>query len=128
MATPGTLSGENKVTVTSLGTKFGPFTDEPDDKLIGVRDPRGFRPLCLGRLAEAWVVASEWLGDPLALMAPWVAVVLVQLTDWGGRLAVLGTLYRVDTGAWARAAGFPVITALRPAAEALPRKRSWIAR
>ncbi|GCB43632.1 hypothetical protein SNL152K_917 [Streptomyces sp. NL15-2K] len=28
----------------------------------------------------AWVVASEWLGDPLALMAPWVAVVLVQAT------------------------------------------------
>jgi outer membrane autotransporter protein len=27
----GTLSGENKATVTSLGTKFGPFTDEPDD-------------------------------------------------------------------------------------------------
>jgi len=27
----GHLSGDNKVTVTSLGTKFGPFTDEPDD-------------------------------------------------------------------------------------------------
>jgi len=25
------LSGENTVTVTSLGTKFGPFTDQPDD-------------------------------------------------------------------------------------------------
>jgi len=29
------------------------------DKLIGVRDPRGFRPLCLGRRGEAHVLASE---------------------------------------------------------------------
>jgi hypothetical protein len=28
----------------------------------------------------AWWVGSDWLGDPLALMAPWVAVVLVQAT------------------------------------------------
>ncbi|TPQ18165.1 FUSC family protein [Streptomyces sporangiiformans] len=28
----------------------------------------------------AWMVAREWLGDPMALMAPWVAVVLVQAT------------------------------------------------
>jgi outer membrane autotransporter protein len=27
----GHLSGENQATVTSLGTRFGPFTDEPDD-------------------------------------------------------------------------------------------------
>src|ERR687884_1690119 len=27
--------------------------------LIAVRDPRGFRPLALGRLGDAWVVASE---------------------------------------------------------------------
>jgi len=30
-----------------------------EDKLIGVRDPHGIRPLSLGRLGEAWVVASE---------------------------------------------------------------------
>lgn len=30
-----------------------------DDQLIAVRDPNGWRPLCLGRLKEAWVVASE---------------------------------------------------------------------
>ncbi len=30
-----------------------------DDGLIAARDPNGFRPLCLGRLDEAWVVASE---------------------------------------------------------------------
>jgi len=29
------------------------------DKLIGLRDPRGFRPLCLGRRGEAHVLASE---------------------------------------------------------------------
>jgi amidophosphoribosyltransferase len=29
------------------------------DKLIGVRDPHGFRPLALGRLGDAWVMCSE---------------------------------------------------------------------
>ncbi|HEV2860331.1 MAG TPA: amidophosphoribosyltransferase [Pyrinomonadaceae bacterium] len=29
------------------------------DALVAVRDPRGFRPLALGRLGDAWVVASE---------------------------------------------------------------------
>lgn len=28
-------------------------------EVIAVRDPNGFRPLCLGRLDDAWVVASE---------------------------------------------------------------------
>lgn len=28
----------------------------------------------------AWCVAQLWMGDPMALMAPWVAVVLVQAT------------------------------------------------
>ncbi|MDT8900183.1 amidophosphoribosyltransferase [Anaeroselena agilis] len=30
-----------------------------DDKLIGVRDPHGFRPLCIGKLNGGWVLASE---------------------------------------------------------------------
>jgi amidophosphoribosyltransferase len=30
-----------------------------DAHLIGVRDPNGFRPLCLGRLPGGWVLASE---------------------------------------------------------------------
>src|SRR5438128_2734688 len=30
-----------------------------DGYLSGVRDPNGFRPLCLGRLPEGWVLASE---------------------------------------------------------------------
>lgn len=29
------------------------------DKLIGVRDPNGFRPLCLGELNDSYVLASE---------------------------------------------------------------------
>ena len=28
-------------------------------KLMGVRDPYGFRPLCIGKLGESWVLASE---------------------------------------------------------------------
>ena len=27
--------------------------------LVGCRDPHGFRPLCIGRLAETWLLASE---------------------------------------------------------------------
>jgi len=30
-----------------------------EQELIGVRDPFGFRPLCLGKAGEAWVLASE---------------------------------------------------------------------
>ena len=30
-----------------------------ENHLIGVRDPNGFRPLCLGRLDGGWVLASE---------------------------------------------------------------------
>jgi amidophosphoribosyltransferase len=29
------------------------------DSLVAIRDPRGFRPLALGRLGESWIVASE---------------------------------------------------------------------
>src|SRR5258708_15922659 len=30
-----------------------------ENELIGVRDPHGFRPLCIGKLDYAWVLASE---------------------------------------------------------------------
>lgn len=30
-----------------------------EEKLIGVRDPQGFRPLCVGKLNGGWVIASE---------------------------------------------------------------------
>lgn len=39
----------------------GAFTLTAMDRttLVGVRDPHGFRPLCLGRLDDSWVIASE---------------------------------------------------------------------
>lgn len=30
-----------------------------EKELIGVRDPHGFRPLCIGKIDDAWVLASE---------------------------------------------------------------------
>jgi amidophosphoribosyltransferase len=30
-----------------------------NNELIGVRDPHGFRPLCIGKIDDAWVLASE---------------------------------------------------------------------
>ncbi|MDR3578724.1 MAG: amidophosphoribosyltransferase [Oryzomonas sp.] len=30
-----------------------------ETRMIAVRDPNGFRPLCLGKVGDAWVVASE---------------------------------------------------------------------
>ncbi len=35
------------------------FVVMDETRAIGVRDPRGFRPLCLGRLDAGWVLASE---------------------------------------------------------------------
>ena len=29
------------------------------DSLLGIRDPMGVRPLCIGRLEDGWVIASE---------------------------------------------------------------------
>ena len=33
-----------------------------ESKLIGARDPQGFRPLCLGKLDDGWVLSSESCG------------------------------------------------------------------
>ena len=46
---------------TILPTFEGAFTLTVMDQetLVGVRDPRGFRPLCLGTLDSSWVLASE---------------------------------------------------------------------
>ena len=30
-----------------------------NDSLVGVRDPQGFRPLCLGKTANGYVLSSE---------------------------------------------------------------------
>lgn len=44
-----------------LPTFDGAFTLAVMDRttLVGVRDPHGFRPLCLGKLESSWIVASE---------------------------------------------------------------------
>ncbi len=54
------LSFEDALEAT-LPTFDGAFTLAIMDRttLVGVRDPHGFRPLCLGRLEESWVIASE---------------------------------------------------------------------
>ncbi|MFH8218047.1 aromatic acid exporter family protein [Streptomyces sp. NPDC018057] len=39
-----------------------------------------------GAALLAWVVAKIWLGDPMALMAPWVALVMVQATVFSSLL------------------------------------------
>ncbi|HHC08519.1 MAG TPA: amidophosphoribosyltransferase, partial [Actinobacteria bacterium] len=43
------------------GSFEGAFTLTLMDRhrLVGLRDPHGFRPLCLGRLSDGWVLASE---------------------------------------------------------------------
>ena len=45
----------------AMGRMIGAFslTIMTRDRLLAVRDPLGVRPLCLGRLGEHWVVASE---------------------------------------------------------------------
>jgi amidophosphoribosyltransferase len=35
------------------------FVLADEGRIVGVRDPHGFRPLCLGRLEGGWVLASE---------------------------------------------------------------------
>ncbi len=36
-----------------------------DDKLVGIRDPYGIRPLCIGKLADGYVISSESCIFPL---------------------------------------------------------------
>jgi amidophosphoribosyltransferase len=44
-----------------LPTLSGAFslTMMDETRVFGARDPQGFRPLCIGRLGEAWIIASE---------------------------------------------------------------------
>ncbi|MDQ2648284.1 MAG: amidophosphoribosyltransferase [Actinomycetota bacterium] len=35
------------------------FVVMDESRIVGVRDPNGFRPLCLGKLEHGWVLASE---------------------------------------------------------------------
>ena len=51
-------NGEPLAALRSLRGAFSLVMLTPD-ALVGVRDPNGFRPLVLGRLGSAWVLASE---------------------------------------------------------------------
>jgi len=56
-----TQRGERNNLVQSLRRVEGAYSlvIMTENELIGVRDPYGFRPLCLGRIDDAWVLASE---------------------------------------------------------------------
>ncbi len=56
-----TQQGEKNNLVRSLHRIEGAYSLVlmTENELIGLRDPHGFRPLCLGRLDDAWVLASE---------------------------------------------------------------------
>jgi amidophosphoribosyltransferase len=61
-AVPGRADVELELAVAAVVPRLeGAFSlvimDE--SRAIGVRDPQGFRPLCLGRLEAGWVLASE---------------------------------------------------------------------
>ena len=60
MAQPSTNGHANNL-VQTLRRIEGAFSlvIMTEKELIGVRDPHGFRPLCLGRIDDAWVLASE---------------------------------------------------------------------
>ncbi len=57
----GTKGGLERAVCAALPKLQGAFTFTIMDEscVIGARDPMGFRPLCLGRLKEGWVLASE---------------------------------------------------------------------
>src|SRR5712671_2938346 len=60
MAQPG-LNGEANNLIHTIRRIEGAYSlvIMTENELIGVRDPYGFRPLCLGRIGDGWVLASE---------------------------------------------------------------------
>ncbi len=54
----GPLVGALKLVLPRLEGAFSLVIMDAE-RIIGVRDPHGFRPLCLGSLEEGWVIASE---------------------------------------------------------------------
>jgi amidophosphoribosyltransferase len=60
LAQPDPPDGENHL-VHTLRRIEGAYSlvIMTERELIGARDPHGFRPLCLGRVEDAWVLASE---------------------------------------------------------------------
>ncbi|MER7490373.1 aromatic acid exporter family protein [Streptomyces sp. NPDC126497] len=47
----------------------------------------------------AWLLAQVWLGDPMALMAPWVALVLVQATVYSSLVQAARQFTAICVGA-----------------------------
>jgi amidophosphoribosyltransferase len=66
-------SGAEGAIVDALAQVRGAFSfvAMTRDRLIGVRDPHGFRPLAIGRLGDAWVFSSETCALDL-IGATWV--------------------------------------------------------
>ena len=60
-ATAGRSSGRCSQVLPRLEGAFS-FVLMDEGHVIGVRDPNGFRPLCLGKLDDGWVLASETPG------------------------------------------------------------------
>jgi amidophosphoribosyltransferase len=58
VATGGTLEDALVAILPRLEGAFSLVLMD-EHRLVGVRDPNGFRPLCLGRLEAGWVLASE---------------------------------------------------------------------
>jgi amidophosphoribosyltransferase len=58
LARNSTLEDAVKQVVPKLTGSFA-FLIHAKDRIIGIRDPYGIRPLCLGELPDAYVVASE---------------------------------------------------------------------
>src|SRR3954464_12794433 len=60
MAQP-TLDGHENNLIQTVHRIEGAFSlvIMTEQELIGIRDPHGFRPLCIGKVDDAWVLASE---------------------------------------------------------------------
>lgn len=53
-----TLEDALKQVIPKLAGSFA-FLIQTDDRIIGIRDPHGIRPLCFGELPDGYVLASE---------------------------------------------------------------------
>jgi amidophosphoribosyltransferase len=60
MAQPSTTQGDSAL-VQALGKVKGAFSLVlmSEHEIVGVRDSLGFRPLCIGRVDDAWLLSSE---------------------------------------------------------------------
>ncbi len=61
-----------------------------------------------GAAVLAWVIASHWLDGPLAFLAPWVAVVMVESTIYRSVIKGLQQLLTVIAGVLAASGGYLV--------------------